>query len=384
MKILIHSNAPWCPTGYGTQCQQLVPRLASLGHEVAVSAFFGLQGGPTTWQGHMIYPAGQHPYGGDVAGMHARHFGADWIITLMDQWALPHNTLAGLNVACWMPVDCEPLGVFDFEQLRLKQQHARNLVPVALTQFGKEQLDEAGFRARYVPHGIDTEVFRPPNDKKALRKAMGVDDRFVIFTDAANLDKGGRKGWAETFAAFARFGARHEDALLVVHGLQQTGGGLDLVNMAARMGLVGNLKWSDQYLHTAGLIRPEVLRGSYGMADLYTGCSLAEGFGLCPVQSMACEVPVVVTDGTCQPEVCGPGAYLVKGEKTWAEGHKAWWRRPLIGEIVKAYEKAYLKGGPYTAKAKKGRDHVLATYDADVVFSQHWKPLLDELEGMLS
>ena len=44
MKILIHSNAPWVPSGYGSQVMLMLPRLRALGHEVAVSSFYGLSG----------------------------------------------------------------------------------------------------------------------------------------------------------------------------------------------------------------------------------------------------------------------------------------------------------------------------------------------------
>ena len=49
MKILWHSNSPWARTGYGTQTALWVPRLAELGHEIAISAFHGLQGSPIPW-----------------------------------------------------------------------------------------------------------------------------------------------------------------------------------------------------------------------------------------------------------------------------------------------------------------------------------------------
>ena len=57
-----------------------------LGYDVALSAFHGQAGylrraeiapGMTI----PVYPAGQHPYGGDSVGMHARHWGADLVIS---------------------------------------------------------------------------------------------------------------------------------------------------------------------------------------------------------------------------------------------------------------------------------------------------------------
>jgi glycosyltransferase involved in cell wall biosynthesis len=328
-----------------------------------------------------IYPKGRHPYGSDVVGMHARHFGADWVITLMDQWALGHETLQDLNVALWMPVDCDPLGGFDSAALIAKRDVCRKLLPIALTEFGRSRMQEAGFAAEYVPHGVESRIFKPPDDRKALREAMRLDDKFVIFMNAANLDKA-RKAFPEQFAAFSRFANRHPDALLVLHTQDETPQGLNLPDMAQRMAISEDqIKFNSQYLIAAGLISPEQLRGSYGMADLYSGCSLAEGFGLPLVEAQMCGLPVVTTDGPEMKEVA-PHAWYAKSEKAWAAGHNAWWWRPTLDSITKLYELAYARDGRWHAKRAKGREAAMR-YDADTVWSQHWLPVLKKMEEML-
>src|SRR5690348_13654026 len=79
-RIMIHSNAPICPSGYGQQTGLLAPRLGTLGHEVAISAFTGIAGARIQWQGIPVYPGGMNPYGADVIGGHARDFKADLVI----------------------------------------------------------------------------------------------------------------------------------------------------------------------------------------------------------------------------------------------------------------------------------------------------------------
>lgn len=379
MRILWHSVAPWVPTGYGSQTALWVPRIASLGHDVAISAFSGLSGGPSEWQGFRVYPGGaaQHAYGGDVIGLHAAHWRADLVITLMDFWAMPHDTLAGLHVAPWMPVDCQPLSIMDWNRLAAASEIAK-ISPVAMTRFGERQITEAGWRPLYVPHGIDTSVFRPPADREALRREMGVSDRFVIMMNASNVDKAAdRKAWFEQMAAFAQFHARHPDALLMAHTMMSTPAGLDLEGMAERLGCAGAVKFTPPYLMTSGLLTPADLARAYGAADLYSGCAKAEGFGLPIIEATACGTPAVVTDWSAMPEVGGP-AWRVPGHRFWAEGHKADWRAPDITAIVRAYEKAYQRGAPYHAKKGAAREHALA-YDADRVLTQHWKPALETL-----
>ena len=39
-----------------------------------------------------------------------------------------------------------------------------------MSRFGEERFRSAGFDPLYVPHGIDTELWKPPEDKNEVRK----------------------------------------------------------------------------------------------------------------------------------------------------------------------------------------------------------------------
>lgn len=374
MRIILHSNldAPWSVTGYGQQTALLAPRLRDAGHEVAISAFWGLAGGPLAWEGIPVYPSGNDLYGNDILAGHARHFGADLVITLMDMWVLSPDLLSSLPVACWMPVDTRPLGKADHIVLTA----AGSVIPVAMSVFGRDRLAEAGFRPCYVPHGIDTSLFTPPADRDACRKALGVTGKFVIGINAANKDTF-RKGYAEQFAAFARFHARHPDTALAVHALAAASGALDLRALAAQLGTLDAVILAPQYEYMAGMITSRQMASWYGALDLYSGCSYGEGFGLPLVEAQSCGVPVVVTDASSMTELCG-GGWKVGGERLWYPVQQSWWVKPSIDAIARTYEKAYTDRKVLAAKAAKARDFALA-YDADTVFAKHWNPVLDEL-----
>ena len=49
----------------------------------------------------------------------------------------------------------------------------------------------------------------------------------------------------------------------------------------------------------------------YSLAKIFVFVSFEEGFGLPPLESMASGVPVVVSNVSCMPEVCGKSAIYV-------------------------------------------------------------------------
>ena len=56
----------------------------------------------------------------------------------------------------------------------------------------------------------------------------------------------------------------------------------------------------------------------YSAADCFAFTSLYEGFGLTPLEAMACGAPVVCSDTTSLPEVVGDAALLVDPHDTRA------------------------------------------------------------------
>lgn len=381
MRILWHSVAPWAPTGYGQQTAIWVPRLASLGHDVAISALSGLTGAPIDWNGHRVYPAGRADNGSDVLARHAGHWQADLVITLIDIWSIGPNVLRetgrGRTVACWVPIDCEPLSSGDY--LTLASSGAK---AIAMSRHGQRMLEDKGIHAPYVPHGIAPAVWQPltPAARTAARAAMGVADRFVIVVNATNMDGANgrsRKAWPEQIAAFARLHKRHPDAVMFANTIANQDGGVPLHYLAEDYGAADAIRFSDDYEMTAGLRPASELAKLYSLADLYSGATCGEGFGIPLVEAQACGTPAVATDFSAMSEVCG--GWLVPGQEHYIPGHRAHWRVPSVDHLARVYETAYGRGPKYQAKKTRARDHALS-YDADQVLTQHWKPALEELE----
>jgi glycosyltransferase involved in cell wall biosynthesis len=374
---LWHSNAPFTSTAYGQQTAINVPLIRDLGHEVIISAFHGLTGGTVSWRDTLVLPGctATDVYGSMLLPGHVKDQGIDLVITLTDIWVLDPAALKGLPVTHWMPVDCTPLSSMDKMCLQ-----ASGAGTIAMSGFGRAELQRAGFAPLYVPHAVHEVFLGELPDRDAARAELGIGDRFAIGMNAANKDAF-RKGSAEQFWAFAKLHAKHPDTVLLVHGMQQDKGAVNLLALAKSLQILDAVKFPDQYLYQTGQIDVSYLAGWYAALDLYSGCSWAEGFGLPVVEAQACGLPVVVSDCSAMSELCGAG-WKVRTEPSWNPMHNAWWGKPVVGEIFKAYEQAYQRGRGYESRRQKAREFA-RQYAPDVVAREHWKPALQELEAAL-
>jgi FkbM family methyltransferase len=381
MKILWHSVAPFVGTGYGQQTATFTPRIAALGHDVAISAYYGLYGSRLRWNGLACYPAYAAPYGTDVVVTHALdHFEVEGkpfpeaaasglILTLTDVWVLSQPLLADMCVASWAPVDhLELPGITRrwFEQIGAQ--------PIAMSRFGERAMADADLSPLYVPHGIDTSVFRP-GDRAEARDRTGLPaDAFVVAMVAANVGRdGNRKAFAEQITAFAELRRRHDDALLVLHTDVDSRHGENIHRCLERLP-EGSYIYTDQYAYRRG-IPAEVIADIYRAADVLTNCSWGEGFGIPIVEAQACGTPVVVTDATAMPELCGAG-WRVSYTPLWHESQDAWCAVPHVADIVDAYLEAY----DHAAGLRQDAAAFGAAYDADFVTDTYWVPALKALE----
>ena len=91
--------------------------------------------------------------------------------------------------------------------------------------------------------------------------------------------------------------------MLVLTG--KKGWGYDnLLKMASQFGISDRLILTDY-------VPDEDLPALYSGADLVAYPSLYEGFGLPPVEAMACGTPVIVSNAPCMPEIAGSGALVL-------------------------------------------------------------------------
>lgn len=377
MKILIHSNAPWCATGYGQQCAQLAKRLQADGHSVAISAFYGLQGTLGSWDDMPVYPAGVHPYGADVLLSHAEdHFGGDarngLIITLVDAWVLPVNLLSELNVACWAPIDHEPAPPRVINALRDSK-----CLPVAMSLNGMAAMRAAGLDPVYAPHGIDTSVLYPMDPVEA-RKTLGLpEDKFIVGMVAANKGAPSRKGFDVAFQAFANLHKKHPDTLLYLHTeVRGVCEGVNLIALAQQCDIpIDAIAPMHQYRGFILGYPPEHMRIVHSALDVLINPAVGEGFGIPVVEAQACGTPVITTDWTAMRELTRTG-WKVEGQKFWTT-QDSWASVANVPKLCGALQGAYKKARSMRDKAPGS----VREFDADRVYQQYWKPIIERFEN---
>jgi glycosyltransferase involved in cell wall biosynthesis len=379
MRILIHSNSPTVPSGYGIQAKLMMQQLKAHGYRVACSCLTGLGGSPIRWDGMTLFPSGRIEYSPDVILGHSDAFRADLILTIMDLHKLlpVAGELRKRNVLSWLPVDCEPIGRLDRAALEGIQP-----TPLAMSRFVEKQITDAGFAdCKYVPHGIDCDVYRPSADRFAFRKELAgnlgfADDAFVVGICAANNDVV-RKAFPEQLRAFQRFHRKHKNSILMLHTV--VGGGFPVTELIDDYGIADCAIISDQYSQVAGTMGDEMMSEWYGGLDVLLQCTFAEAFGLPTVMAQACGTPVIGSSWSATkelvPEGCG---WTVKGSEFRNYVHRAWWHRPDVDDIVRKLELAWQAAGDEDRRARC-REFALA-YHAPRVFEEYWAPILKQAE----
>lgn len=288
-KILVLTDMAFEGSGYYYICVPLFTELTKMGHEVR---FVGLS---YTGQEHN-YPFSIIPCK-DTNDAHA---------TVHNLCVMPHTNPDVIVVALDIPLQIsfhekfaqykKPyIAITPLENGPLTMSWTAQMFNFSWTFFiselGKQEALKAGLRR--VDHllvGIDTEFWRvpTPDEKKSLRKGMGIeDDEFVVLTVADNQER--KNLWA-ALATTAELKARGRKIRHVMVTRLETPFGWNLRDLSFALGIN-----KEVMLMNRGMPQ-ENLWSLYAMSDVFLLTSKAEGLGLPVMEAMASGLPVVATD----------------------------------------------------------------------------------------
>ena len=155
--------------------------------------------------------------------------------------------------------------------------------------------------------------FQPVTDAaclKALRRKYDLPPDFLLYVGTLEPRKNLHR-LVRSLKEIRRNGFRHPLVLV----------GADGWKMEELHAEIERLELKDAIRFT-GYVPTKDLPGLFSLATLFVFPSLYEGFGLPPLEAMACGTPVLTSNCTSLAEICGGGAYLVdpRDEQALAAG----------------------------------------------------------------
>lgn len=245
---------------------------------------------------------------------------------LWEQVVLPWRTHGGL---LWSPANTGPLSVarqvvtvHDMAAVEHPEWVSRkfaawygHLLPrlarrvghiVTISQFSKERIlactGVADHRVTVIPNGVDARFAPAPEPERAeVRRQLGIEDRRYVLS-LGSVEP--RKNLPTLLKAWRLLADRlPSDVWLVLAGAKGS---------EAVFRRVQGLDDLPPRVLLAGHVEDRLLPALYSAAECFVYPSLYEGFGMPPLEAMACGTPVIASRAGSLPEVVGACGLLIE------------------------------------------------------------------------
>lgn len=319
-KILAVGDSVRLPTGYGRVSMNVLGYFALKGHEVSQIAWghseppYRVQITDSTQQmqaGIMILPVFTgDQFGAQSVAQYAQQWKPDLIYNSNDFFTSTEmvKNKNGFKYCNYGIIDGPGCA-------KCYQEIIKGIdIPVTPSMYGYQQLKEVTDQGLYIPHGVNTQLYKPSQySKEILKDKYGLAGKFVYGCANRNI---WRKQYPNILRAFANLKHVHgiKDIAMFIISDPYDPAGNNFVNWAAFLGLtISNdpAKPADIMLHPRNsnilfCLSDEQLAEAYNTFDVMVSASMSEGFGLCTIEAQACGTPVIICDNTANTE-------LVKG-----------------------------------------------------------------------
>lgn len=213
-----------------------------------------------------------------------------------------------VTVGCWSQYD-EPEvypPLVRWRLIYLNNQGIKNATAVfTYTEYLKqkviERFNKDPERVFVIGPGIGDDIKkRDANEVQTFLKKLNIFDPYILFIGTLNK----RKNVHRLVRAYKLL----KDETNIKHKLVLVG---EKGYYAQEiMQIIHELKLEDSVILT-GRLKHHELSYMYSGADLFAFPTISEGFGLPPIEAMACGTPVVASNITCVPEVVGGAAKMM-------------------------------------------------------------------------
>jgi len=164
-----------------------------------------------------------------------------------------------------------------------------------------------------------------------IKKRYGIKDKFIFYVGAIF----NRRFVPQTIKAFARIANKLPGYQFLISGPNYTYPFIDIDDLIKK----ANQKIGREAILHINYIKEQDLTLVYNRADLFIWLSSYEGFGLPPLEAMACATPVITTKMGSLPETVNNAALFVKNPENIDEIGKAIYRgltdKNLQQELIK-------------------------------------------------
>lgn len=353
MKVLIVTDSPTLTSGSSRTCRELLACLKKKPvKSLAVAAWFHTSSEKDASLGYTIYPVKKvismnNPemvttidrYEPTVVIFHGDIFSFSWLKNVKKQCktkfkAIGYLTIDGKLLDEWEYV----LEAFD--------------EIISPSKYGVKQIRRVGFKAEYVPHGVDKDTFKKLDSEcvKIKENDTEIRDSFVCLIDKQNTS---RSNIPDAFKAFKKFSKDKDDVYLLVNAQAVSIAGFNLKKFAESLGILDKMAFVSGCGPVNGL-PDETINTLYNASSVLLWPSIGDGFGLGLLQAMRTRTIPIATNYSSMTELVKDRGILVDVD------------RYIIGEYD--IERAFLD----VDKMVEGIESIYQSWKGD-------KKLIDEL-----
>jgi len=309
MKLAWVSAPMWANTGYGKVTREFMKRIQYPEQKIVITTG-GINSGPfIEWGGVKHYP-GQtvERQKGDLFIGNLRQLmhetGSDTCVLHNDAWAFRETikeVAQEFVSVTYSPIDGGHISPEEHEAISVATERA------AMCKYVEKELAKDGLSSVYIPHGVDTKVYKSMK-RDDIRDSLQIPkDEFVIGFVGTNISK--RKGQAEMMMAFKKIldaGYKFKVVMVTnVDGVSQ--GGYNMWKLADYIGVPKDILLFPSNVFS---FSEEEMAAWYNSFDILLNISHGEGFGIPMLESMACGTPVIATNFSSMTELVDGHGWL--------------------------------------------------------------------------